>query len=79
MLDELPRTNLINKNFYSITPILFFIGLLAREGLCDALGHPIGKLACNTLIDKGSFNQFDQIWQNLFCYYSGCQNRKNLY
>jgi hypothetical protein len=79
MLKELPRTNLINKELYSITRILFLIRLLAREGLCDALGHPIGKLAWSTLIDKGIFNQFDQIWQNLFYYYSGCQNRKNLY
>jgi hypothetical protein len=41
MPEELLGNHLINKEFYSITPILFLIGLLAREGLCDALGHPI--------------------------------------
>nr|AND49579.1 putative maturase [Sphagnum cuspidatum] len=79
MLEKLPETSLINKELCSITPILSLIGLLAREGFCDALGHPIGKLAWSTLTDEGIFNRFDQIWRNLFCYYSGCQNRKNLY
>jgi hypothetical protein len=79
MLKELPGTSLINKELCSITPILSLIGLLAREGFCDALGHPIGNLAWSTLTDEGIFNRFNQIWRNLFYYYSGCQNRKNLY
>jgi len=37
------------------------------------------ELSWSTLTDKGIFNWFDQIWRNLFCYYSGCQNRKNSY
>nr|AND48499.1 putative maturase [Flatbergium sericeum] len=79
MLDELPGTSLINKELCSIAPILPLIGLLARERFCDTLGHPIGKLAWTTLTDEGIFNRFDQIWRNLFYYYSGCPNRKNLY
>jgi hypothetical protein len=79
MLEELPWTNLINKELCSITPILSLIGLLAIEWFSDALGHPIGKLAWSTLTDEGIFNWFDQIWRNLFCYHSGCQNRKNSY
>jgi len=79
MLEELLRTSLINKELCSITPIPSLIGLLARMGFCDALGHPIGKLAWSTLTDEGIFNRFDQIWRKLFFYYSRCQNRKNLY
>ncbi len=56
MLEELPRTSLINKEFCSITLILSLIGLLAKKGLCDALGDPIGKLVWDTLIDEGIFN-----------------------
>nr|AND48174.1 putative maturase [Flatbergium novo-caledoniae] len=79
MLDELLGTSLINKELCSIAPILPLIGLLARERFCNTLGHPIGKLAWTTLTDEDIFNRFDQIWRNLFYYYSGCPNRKNLY
>jgi hypothetical protein len=63
MLEELPGTSFINKEFCSIIPISSLIGLLAIEGFCDALGHPIGKLAWSTLTNEGIFNQFDQIWR----------------
>jgi hypothetical protein len=47
MLEELPGISLINKKLCFITPILSLIRLLAREGFCDALGHPIGSGACS--------------------------------
>nr|CFQ34546.1 maturase K [Oedipodium griffithianum] len=79
MLDDLPKTSLVNKEVYSITPISSLIGLLARERFCDPLGHPISKLAWTTLTDDEIFNRFNQIWKNIFYYYSGCINKKNLY
>ena len=79
MLNDLPKTNLVNKELYSITPILPLIGLLAKEKFCDISGHPISKLAWTTLTDDEIFNRFDQIWKNIFYYYSGCINKNNLY
>nr|WGO00103.1 maturase K [Trematodon ambiguus] len=79
ILHNLKKSYIIKKELYSITPILFLIQLLAKEKFCDILGHPISKLAWTTLTDDEIFNRFDQIWRNLFYYYSGCKNKKNLY
>lgn len=79
MLYNLKKSYIITKEFYSITPILFLIQLLAKEKFCDMLGHPISKLTWTTLTDDEIFNRFNQIWKNFYYYYSGCKNKKNLY
>nr|CFQ34597.1 maturase K [Tetrodontium brownianum] len=79
MLDDLPKSSFANKEIYFITPTSSLIGLLARERFCDIIGHPISKLAWTTLADDEIFNRFNQIWKNIFYYYSGCINKKNLY
>lgn len=79
MLNDLFKNNLANKKVYFITPILSIIGLLAKDKFCNTLGHPISKLAWTTLRDDEIFNRFNQIWKNIFYYYSGCIDRKNVY
>jgi hypothetical protein len=73
MLDELFIADLITDE---IDPIL---GLLAREKLCDISGRPISKLSWTSLTDDDILNRFDQIWRNLFHYYSGSFGRDGLY
>nr|CFQ34914.1 maturase K [Orthodontium lineare] len=79
ILHNLKKAYIIKKELYSIIPISSLIELLAKEKFCDTLGHPISKLAWTTLTDDEIFNRFDQIWKNFFYYYSGCENKKNLY
>nr|CFQ34574.1 maturase K [Dawsonia sp. B883] len=79
ILNNLFKNNLANKEVYFLTPILSIIGLLAKEKFCNTLGHPISKLAWTTLTDDEIFNRFNQIWKNIFYYYSGCIDKKNVY
>lgn len=79
MLNNLFKNNFANKKIYFLTPILSIIRLLAKEKFCNTLGHPISKLAWTTLRDDEIFNRFNQIWKNIFYYYSGSIDKKNIY
>nr|YP_009524235.1 maturase K [Pinus parviflora]Q8HQR0.1 RecName: Full=Maturase K; AltName: Full=Intron maturase [Pinus parviflora]AFJ38968.1 maturase K [Pinus parviflora]AFJ38969.1 maturase K [Pinus parviflora]AXR86192.1 maturase K [Pinus parviflora]BAC15587.1 maturase [Pinus parviflora] len=79
MLDELFIADLITNEFDPIVPIVPILGLLAREKFCDVSGRPISKLSWTNLTDDDILNRFDQIWRNLFHYYSGSFGRDGLY
>nr|YP_009522525.1 maturase K [Dumortiera hirsuta]AXQ02618.1 maturase K [Dumortiera hirsuta] len=73
------NVNLIQKEFYSIIPIVPLIRILTKEKFCDVLGRPLCKLSWTTLPDNEIFERFYQIIKNIFSYYSGCFNKKSLY
>lgn len=79
MINDLPITSIITKELCAIIPVSHLIKLLTKEKFCNISGRPIGKLAWTTFKDDDIPNQFNQIWKNIFYYYSGCLNRKGLY
>lgn len=78
-LDDLFIPILITNEMDPIVPIVPIIGLLATEKFCDISGRPISKLSWTSLTDDDILDRFDQIWRNLFHYYSGSFDRDGLY
>jgi hypothetical protein len=79
MLDELFIVDLITDEFDPIVLIVPIIGLLSREKLCDISGWPISKLSWTSLTNDDILDRFDQIWRNIFHYYSGSFGQDGLY
>jgi len=78
-LDDFFIPILITNEMDPIVPIVPIIGLLATEKFCDISGRPISKLSWTSLTDDDILDRFDQIWRNLFHYYSGSFDRDGLY
>nr|YP_009175464.1 maturase K [Cupressus gigantea]ALG65366.1 maturase K [Cupressus gigantea] len=79
MLDDLFITDLITNELNSTAPIKSILFSLAKEKFCDISGWPISKLSWTSLSDDDILDRFDQIWINLFHYYSGSINQDGLY
>nr|QYB21073.1 maturase K [Austrotaxus spicata] len=79
MLDNLFITDLITNEFSPIAPIRSILFFLAKEKFCDISGQPISRLAWTNLTDDDILDRFDQIYRNLFHYYSGSINKDGLY
>jgi hypothetical protein len=79
LVHNLIHTNLIIKEFCIIIPIVPLIQFLAKEKFCDTTGRPVCRVSWTTLTDHEIFRRFDQIIKNIFCYYSGCVEKKGLY
>nr|YP_009943729.1 maturase K [Douinia plicata]QOD95545.1 maturase K [Douinia plicata] len=79
LVNNLIDTNLVTKEFCIIIPIVPLIKFLAKEKFCDTNGRPICRVSWTTLTDHEIFRRFDQIIKNIFCYYSGCVEKKGLY